>query len=108
MGHRLRTWGDGSEFEYTGSVREGTTILYGRKPNTVFVSPGEWSNLLNYFRDSETEMGTCRTTAPANSVGAWLQENVTKTAIASYVGPILIREGYAERVEHCSSRLRFA
>ena len=29
------------------------------------------------------------------SVGEWLQNNVTKTAIASYVGAILIHEGYA-------------
>jgi hypothetical protein len=35
--------------------------------------------------------------APANSVGAWLQGHVTQTALASYVGPILIRHGFARQ-----------
>ena len=35
----------------------------------------------------------------AKSVGEWFLANVTKTAIASYVCPILIHEGFAERVD---------
>ena len=47
-----------------------------------------------------------RTTPAAGSAGAWLRENVTKTtAIASYVGPILVEEGYAEKAG--PSALRF-
>ena len=44
-------------------------------------------------------IGTSRDSAPKGSIGEWLQANVTKTAIASYVGPILINEGFAEKVE---------
>jgi len=32
------------------------------------------------------------------ALGEWLQVNVTQTAIASYVAPILVNEGYAHRV----------
>jgi hypothetical protein len=43
------------------------------------------------------DIGTSRTDPPRGSVGEWLQLNVSKRAIASYVGPILIAEGYAEK-----------
>jgi hypothetical protein len=32
-------------------------------------------------------------------MGDWLQQNVSRTAIASYVGAILIDEGYATKGE---------
>jgi hypothetical protein len=102
----LKTWGGRSKFEYEGSVAEGTLIHYG-KGWLVRISAEQYRNLLNHFVGMETEMGTSRTTAPADSVGAWLQENVTKTAIASYVGAILLEEGYAERVLDRPSRIRF-
>ena len=35
---------------------------------------------------------------PCESVGKWLQDKVTRTAMASYVAPILVEEGYAEQV----------
>ncbi len=41
------------------------------------------------------KMGTSRTTLPRGNVGDWLQGNVTKIAMASYVGPILMNEDYA-------------
>ena len=50
-------------------------------------------------------IGTSRTDPPRNSVGEWLQLNVTRTALASYVGPILITEGYAEKAG--GSKIRF-
>jgi hypothetical protein len=37
------------------------------------------------------------------SVGAWLQKNVTPTAIALYVGAILIHEGNATRMDRIAS-----
>jgi hypothetical protein len=42
--------------------------------------------------------GTSRTELPPDSIGAGLRENVTQAAIASYVGPILVLEGYARRI----------
>jgi hypothetical protein len=102
----LATWAGRSRFEYEGSVAEGTTIRYGQGW-TVSVSAKQYRELLNHFRDTETDMGTSRDTAPTGSVGEWLQENVTKSAIASYVGPILLHEGYAQRIPGHPSRIRF-
>lgn len=40
-------------------------------------------------------------------IGAWLQENVTRTTIALYAGSILVHEGYADRVPGQTSKIRF-
>jgi choline dehydrogenase-like flavoprotein len=106
MSKQLSTWAGRSRFEYEGSVSQGTRISYG-KGWRVYVSPEQYRALLKHFKDAETEMGTSRDNPPPGSVGAWLQENVTKSAIASYVGPILIDEGCAERVPGQPSRIRF-
>ena len=49
---------------------------------------------------------TSRTGPTPDSVGEWLQASVTKTAMASQVGPILLDEGYAERVPGAGSKIR--
>lgn len=42
-----------------------------------------------------------------DNVGDWIsEEKVTTVAIASYVGAVLIYEGYAERVAGESSKIR--
>jgi hypothetical protein len=94
----LPTWGQGSRFSYAGSVRTGTTISYG-SGYLIFVTPEHYSSLLDHFQGMTVDAGTSRTDPPAHSVGEWLQANVTRTAIASYVCPILIEEGCAERVD---------
>ena len=93
---KLPTWGGRSEFEYEGSVATGTTIYYGSNSSMV-VSADHYSALLQRFRDQVPNIGTSRDQAPKGSVGDWLQQNVTLTAIASYVGAILIEEGYATK-----------
>ena len=65
-----------------------------------------FSELLNFFKGREVNMGTSMDAAPLGSVGKWLQQNVTRTAIASYVGPILLSEGYAVRGSTVS-KIRF-
>jgi hypothetical protein len=107
MGKKLKTWRRRSQFEYEGSVAQGTKILYGKKPYSANVSAEQYQALLKYFKGAEAEMGTSFDAPPDASVGGWLQENVTKTALASYVGPILLHEGYAERVPRQPSRIRF-
>ena len=96
----LRTWGRRSQFQYTGSVETGTDITYG-EGRKARVNAHHYVALRQRFLNRQVPVGTSMTDPPANSLGAWLQANVTRTAIASYVGPILVREGYAERVgEH--------
>jgi len=94
----LPTWSGESKFEYDGSVETGTTIHYGKgfKYKTT-VLDSHYSALLQHFKGQNPNIGTSRDRAPAGSVGAWLQKNVTPTAIASYVGAILIHEGYATK-----------
>jgi len=93
---KLKTWAGRSVFTYTGSVVEGTRITYG-KSWSLSVSAGQYRDLLVHFRGRTVQMGTIRAVPPKGSVGEWLMNNVTKTAIASYVGAILVEEGYAER-----------
>jgi hypothetical protein len=106
MHKALRTWAGKSRFSYEGSVDTGTEIRYGKR-SRVTVSGRQYSALLEHFKGRTVPIGTSRDRAPYESVGAWLQAHVTQTAIASYVGPILVEEGYAERVPGDTSRIRF-
>lgn len=99
-----KTWAGKSSFEYDGSVEGGTRITYG-KGNSIEVAGQQYTALRKKFMQRVIPVGTSRTNAPSESLGAWLQANVTKTAIASYVAPILIIEEYAERVGDHSIRI---
>lgn len=68
------------------------------------VTAEQYTRLLHHFRGRTVSIGTSRDNPPIGSVGRWLQGNVTRTAIASYVGPILVAEGYAEKI---GSDIRF-
>jgi hypothetical protein len=91
-----QTWAGKTEFNYFGSVTEGTTIpLYGA--SRVLISSSNYESLLEHFRGCTVDLGTSFN-PPGGSIGEWLKSNVTKTKVASHVGAILIAEGYAERV----------
>jgi len=102
---KLRTWAGRSEFKYTGSVKEGTEIIFG-KGNKVTVTSNHYSALIRHFAGNTVDIGTSRDMPTVGSLGVWLQNNVTKSAIASYVGPILIEEGYAEKIEGSQIRIK--
>lgn len=107
MRKRLPTWAGRISFEYSGSVAKGTEIWFGRKPYRETISTEQYSALLNHFRGATVDIGTSFDNPPTESVGAWLQANVTKRATASYVGAILVHEGYADRVPEDPSKIRF-
>ena len=107
MSKILPTWAGRSKFEYSGSVAAGTEILYGKKPYRQRISAAQYRALLTYFNGATVGIGTSRTNRTPGSVGEWLQANVTETAIASYLGPILLEEGYTERVPGARSEIRF-
>ncbi len=95
----LPTWKGRSRFKYEGSVKkQGTQIWFGKKGFSVTVSNSQYTKLLDHFKGQEVPVGTSRDRPQAGSLGEWLQRNVTRTAIASYVAPILVRERYARRV----------
>lgn len=96
----MDTWSGRSQFKYEGSVVTGTTIFYGKECRyKVKINAEDYAALKEHFRGRTIKVGTSRDDPPRGSRGKWLIENVTKTATASYVAPILIEEGYAERVE---------
>jgi hypothetical protein len=107
MSKRLPTWAARSSFEYSGSVQAGIEILYGKKPYRQRIAAAQYQALLRHFKGATVGIGTSRTDPTPGSVGEWLQANVTKTAMASYVGPILLEEGYAKRVPGARSEIRF-
>ena len=100
----LSTWAGKSRFSYSGSVTQGTKITYG-SGFSVVISALQYNDLLRHFQGQIVGIGTSHTSPPPGSVGEWLQAHVTKTGIASYVGPILIAEGYAEKAG--GPRIRF-
>jgi len=107
MAKTLQTWAGRSSFVYDGSVSQGTEIRYGKDHRwRLNISREQYEALLKYFKNRTVNIGTSRTDPPLGSVGEWLQNNVTLTATASYIGPILIHEGYAERVS-TPSKIRF-
>ncbi|WP_456272418.1 hypothetical protein [Bacillus sp. AK031] len=91
---KLKTLSKQIPFRYDGSVTKGTTIYFGNN-RRLNVSSKDWLRLLDNFEGSVVPLGTSRTNPPKGSLGEWLISNVTKVAIASYIGPILISEGYA-------------
>jgi hypothetical protein len=101
----LNTWAGRSTFRYNGSVENRTTIEYGQGNRyRIHVTRAKYNALINHFHGQTVQAGTSRTNPPLSSVGEWLQENVTQTAISSYVCPILIAERYAERVGNTEIR----
>jgi len=86
-------------------VREKTRLAFGRG-GSARISADQYAALLRHFRGKTVNIGTSRDRPPVGSVGEWLQGNVTKIAIASYIGPILGEEGYAERAGGPDIRFR--
>ena len=50
-------------------------------------------------KEEKVPLGPTRGTPRAGSVEAWVRLNLTKVAIASYLGPILVHEGWAQWVD---------
>lgn len=94
----LATWAEKSKSRYDGCVEIGTMIYCG-KNSVVEVTKEQYRSLLDIYAGMTINIGTSRDKASTNSLGYWLQNNVTKTAIASYVGKILVQEGYVEKIE---------
>jgi hypothetical protein len=93
MRKRLLTSAGRSHFEYDGSVSEGTRIFYGNSQETTITNE-QYKKLLAEFRGKTVKLGTSRCVTPEGSLGAWINENIQYRSLASYIVPILEREGY--------------
>ena len=100
----LKTKARKAKFFYEPTADGGFWIRYGRGHECIVSGP-DARRLVHHFRGREVALGTSRDNPPPGSVGAWLQQEVTPVAIASYVGPILVREGYAEWVDKSKAEL---
>jgi hypothetical protein len=110
MGQRrktLLTWGRGGEtFEYEGSVLGGTTIHYGDGYQwSATISGADYARLLGRFAGKEVAVGTSKTQPPPGSVGEWVKANINRSGLMSYIGAILVEEGYA--IKPMPGRIRF-
>ena len=105
---KLLTWAGRSKFEYSGSVKSGTDIYFGKAFRYhEFISTKKYQMLLDFFIARTVSIGTSRTNPPNGSVGLWLMANVSRRALGSYVGPILLYEGYAKRIDGQSDIIEF-
>ena len=103
----MATWSGDSQFDYSGSVATGTDIDYGTDSKyRIKISGSKYAELLTHFGGQEVLVGTNRVNPPSGSLGDWLKKNVTQTASASYVAPILVQEGYAVRASD-SRKIKF-
>ena len=103
----LPTWAGRKSFQYDGSVKEGTCVYCGADFQYPCEVPADqYAAMLDKFSGQEVSIGTSRTTPPNGSLGKWLTEQYGQYAMTSYIGPILLREGYAMRGSR-SDRIRF-
>lgn len=95
--------GHAQQFQLRGYGADRHHHHYGQD-RKIHVSAEQYAALRKAFFNRTVPIGASRTSADADSLGTWLQANVTPVAIASYVGPILL-EGYAERVGNTHIRI---
>lgn len=79
-----------------GSVELGTRLKLGREKQVVVTAEQYRALLARFAGKSGVEVGLSRR-PPRGSLGSWLRANVGGDVLVAYVGPILVREGYAER-----------
>jgi hypothetical protein len=95
----IATWGERSKFNYSGSVSEGTKIVF--KSGVVLkFSKEEYGKLLSYFGGKFVNIGTSRTNPPEGSLGRWIELNMNKMGTTSFIGSILLNEGYAIKTKN--------
>ena len=90
----LKTKARGAEFSYERTPHGAIRIKYGDN-RPIAIATEDYDRLIETFRGRTVKLGTSFDNPPPGSVGEWLQQNVTKTATASYIGPILVHEGNA-------------
>jgi len=89
---RKRTW-----FEYEGSVKKGTTLLFSGEP---FISPELYRAALSNFDGRTVKGGFSMTNPPSGGFGEWVNNNSSKYGRkltprhGSFISAILVSEGY--------------
>ena len=94
-----------SAFSYTGSVKNGTIIIFGTKNSKIEIKADVYSNLLEHFRDSTVMAGTSHNIKNDNnlkkSIGYWFYVDtngpkLSGPVVTSYICSILTHEGFCK------------
>jgi len=82
------------------------TIIYGRKKLAVNkkLTLEILGQLLLHFSEKEISIGARGDKPPNNSLGQWIKSKI-RINLASYVAPILVKEGYAEVIDTHTIRI---
>lgn len=102
LGPSLDAWGKHGRFSYAGDLARGTRILHGRNKQFV-VAADDYAALLAHFAGRTVAIGASRRPA-RGSLGSWLRTRLGVELAVVYVGPVLVREGAAERVSETEMR----
>lgn len=103
-GRTLSTWNKRGRFHYEGSLARGVKVVRGHDESFVVPAP-VLAELVAHFAGREAALGNSFR-PPRDSVGAWLQARLGIPGVVAFVGPILVAEGVAVRVD--AQTLRFA
>jgi len=95
----IPTWGERSKFNYSGSVTEGTKIVFKNGVVLEF-SKEKYEKLLSFFSGKNVNIGTSRTDPPEGSLGKWIELNMRKMGTTSFIGAIMLSEGYAIKTKN--------
>ena len=90
----VRTFGGGAEFRCRGTTDTGTVIRYGKDELELVVTQADYSKIWERFRGRDVKVGTSQS-PPQDSLGAFLISEITHVGAASYVGQLLVEDGYA-------------
>jgi hypothetical protein len=94
----LQSWSGRKSFRYEFSRSTlDVQIFCGKKFSRKYRVDGACLRaVLLKFSGKDSPAGTNRTQPPPDSIGDWLRVHCKRGGIMSYLGPILIEEGYAK------------
>jgi hypothetical protein len=93
----LRTLARGISFTAYPTA-SGYWLQFGNDNSGFFVPLTTLQTIALDFKDQKVAIGASRTSPPAGSLGEYLLENLSGTALASYVAPLIIYLGLAKGV----------
>ena len=112
---KLNTWGNRTTFKYRClkiqspmiTVVQGYEIYFG-KNNIQYLSQKDIDRIKNKFGGRTIVCGPAHSIPKDGSLEEWLMNNVSNgISIASYVAPLLIHLGYAEKYENDKTKIKF-
>lgn len=102
---KLKTWAGRKDFEYSGSVEDGTELYIGESGDKIRVTSETYNNIILNFSGQTIEVGSVQdSTSKPGTLDEWLKVNVTGIMISTYVASILKHEKY---VVNAKGKIKF-